>query len=296
MNQYWINFTLIVSGVIIFLAVVTPSILQVILSSSRKDLEEKNNDSRNLRSAVWAPIVFIGTFMVLIGICIFSFEFSGCSVLLDFMSLASAIVSIILAVLTIVYSYYTTGASSRNIENVQESVKDLKKTAKSMDDVSLSLDKGAKKLSDNLKLIFERLDVIEKNTRPVADYIDEGAPESSKSTANRLQDVDFELILKNCPKVPLMFLYACGKLNVNQEIRLDDLFDEDPAPVTMMYVLGFSSALKMMGLLELTVKPKDFMVQVRFVNKKLIDAVNKKVSSKSKDSFIINLKRKIDSL
>ena len=292
MNEYWINFTLIVSGLIIFLAVVTPSILQVILSLVRKDAKEGTNDSKNLRSAVWAPIVFIGTFMILLGVCVFSLKFSYCSRLLDFMSLASAIVSIILAVLTIVYSYYTTGASVRNIENVQDSAKELNGTAQKLGKLSNEIDKDAKSLSHNIERILERLNHIETHTKQITDYIDSSAIDYTDTENIKTNFDDF---LTSCPRVAIMFLYACGKVQSNQDIEVDQLFD-GPAPFNMMYFTGLVAPFKMLGLIELQILPDKFIVRVERVNENLSKAVVQKVDKMSKtDSFIKEMKEKIDS-
>lgn len=290
MNQYWINFTLIVSGVVIFLAVVAPSILQVILSSKR-NVNEKISDGKNIRSSVWAPIVFMGTFMVLLGISMFSFRFSDCPILLDFMSLASAIVSIILAVLTIVYSYYTSGASVRNIENVQESAKELNSTAKKLDVLSKEIDKDSKKLGENIDRILMCLDNIETHTKQITDYIDASTEHTSKENINI---GDFDNLLNNCPNMAIMFLYACGKVQHNQDIKVDELFD-GPAPINMMYFMGLAATFKMLGLIELQILTEKFIIRVGRIDESLSKAVEKKVDSMRKiDRFIKDMKEKID--
>lgn len=290
MNQYWINFTLIVSGVVIFLAVVAPSILQVILSSKR-NVNEKISDGKNIRSSVWAPIVFMGTFMVLLGISMFSFRFSDCPILLDFMSLASAIVSIILAVLTIVYSYYTSGASVRNIENVQESAKKLNNTAKKLDDLSKEIDKDSKKLGANIDRILMCLDNIETHTKQITDYID-GSTGHTGNTHINIGDLDN--LLNHCPKMAIMFLYACGKFQSNKDIKVDKLFD-GPAPFNMMYFMGLAATFKMLGLIELQIFTDKFIVRVGRIDVSLLKAVEQKVNSMSNiDSFIKDMKEKID--
>ena len=207
MNQYWINFTLIVSGVIIFLAVVAPSILQIILSSG-KDVNEKRNEGKNVRSSVWAPIVFMGTFMVLVGISMFSFRFSDCPMLLDFMSLASAIVSIILAVLTIVYSYYTTSASMKNLGKLEESADTIVETSDQIGKISIQIDK--------LETMVEELKpYIEKEMQKLGEAFNsvnyDNATKSSDTTPNDNVSFDYTNFITTFSPFGILFLHMCVK-------------------------------------------------------------------------------------
>ena len=291
MNQHWIYFTIIVSGVIIFLAVVTPSILQVILSFSQKKSEE-NNNGKNVRSAVWAPIIFLGTFMILMGICVFSLKFSDCSILLDFMSLASAIVSIILAVLTIVYSYYTSGASLRNIENVQDSAKELNGTAQKLDNLSNEIDKDAKSLSNNIERILERLKIIDENTQSIKNYVQEEPRQLESEIVSSDKNVDIEKMINRCPLMALVFLYACGMAQgKNKIISIDLIFGR--VEYNLMYFVGVHSILKTLGLLSTDITPEKAEFKIKHMNADLVRIVNQTVTD-STDDFVIEKRLKID--
>lgn len=291
MNQYWINFTLIVSGVVIFLAVVAPSILQVIFFSKR-NVNEKISDGKNIRSSVWAPIVFMGTFMVLLGISMFSFRFSDCPILLDFMSLASAIVSIILAVLTIVYSYYTSGASVRNIENVQESAKELNCTAQKLDDLSKEIDEDAKSLKQNINRILERLDDIKKRTENI-EYL------YTNITSGEMKAIDvndIERFLKGTSIMGLLFLYACSKAEkTHKSIPLEQMFFGD-TKLNLMYFTGYSSTLAFLGWLFIKFDKENVAFTIEYLNEDFSKEVDKKVNAFEgplKDDFL-QRKRHID--
>lgn len=291
MNQYWINFTLIVSGVVIFLAVVAPSILQVILSSKR-NVNEKISDGKNIRSSVWAPIVFMGTFMVLLGISMFSFRFSDCPILLDFMSLASAIVSIILAVLTIVYSYYTSGASVRNIENVQESAKELNNTAKKLDDLSKEIDEDAKSLKQNINRILERLDDIKKRTENI-EYLYTNTNSVEMTT---IDVKDIKRFLEGAPLMGLLFLYACSKAEkAHKSIPLEQMFFGD-TKLNLVYFTGYSSTLAFLGWLFIKIDKENVAFSIEYMNEEFSKEVDKKVNAFEgplKDDFL-QRKRHID--
>ena len=221
----------------------------------------------------------------------FSFHFKECSKVLEFISLLSAIVSIILAVLTIVYSYYTSGASVRNIENVQKSAKELNNTAQKLDDLSKEIDEDSKKLGKNIDRILMCLDNIETHTKQITDYIDASTEHTSKENINI---GDFDNLLNNCPNMAIMFLYACGRVQHNQDIKVDKLFD-GPAPFNMMYFMGLAATFKMLGLIELQIFTDKFIVRVGRIDVSLSKAVEHKVNSMSNiDSFIKDMKEKID--
>lgn len=222
MNQYWIKCALIVSGLIIFLAVVAPSILQVILSFSRKDLKERNSDSRNLRSAVWAPIVFMGTFMVLLGICVFSFRYSDCPILLDFMSLASAIVSIILAVLTIVYSYYTSSANMKNLGKIEDSADTIIKTSEHICKISEQVDQLEGMIEDLKPYIGHEMqklgDAFKKNEYDNSNSFANSQEDSKKRNSQTMDaPFDYNSFLETFSIIGILFLHVCVKCEYVKE-------------------------------------------------------------------------------
>ena len=55
--------------------------------------------------------IFISGILTVLAIAIFSYAFYSNRTVLDFISLASALISIILAIVTIIYSFYTNGRS-----------------------------------------------------------------------------------------------------------------------------------------------------------------------------------------
>ena len=271
--------TIIVCSAIVVVMMIVPSIISVC---------KQNSDKKTL----FGLYAFFASIILLAGIIVFSFICKDCANLLEFMSLSSAIISIILAVITIVYSYYTSGASLHNIENVQDSAKELNGTAQKLGKLSNEIDKDAKSLSHNIERILERLNHIETHTKQITDYIDSSAIDYMDTENIKTNFDDF---LTSCPRVAIMFLYACGKVQSNQDIEVDQLFD-GPAPFNMMYFTGLVAPFKMLGLIELQILPDKFIVRVERVNENLSKAVVQKVEKKSEtDSFIKEMKEKIDS-
>ena len=68
--------------------------------------------------------------------------FYGNRNVLDFISLASAIISIILAVVTIVYSYFINSRSSSQIEQLNRAALDVSRATSSYDESAKSLEKN----------------------------------------------------------------------------------------------------------------------------------------------------------
>lgn len=270
--------TLIISIAIVIVVMLVPFIIMIC---------KKNSDQKVL----FGLYFFLASLFLFFGICIFSFCFKNSSKVLEFISLVSAIVSIILAVITIVYSYYTSGTSSRNIENVQKSANELKETATNMAELYDDIAKTEKNLSDNIVRIFKRLDIIEKHTKSMTNYIIEG-----QQTANigSMGSFDFDKILEKCPNVAIMFLYACGKFSISTKIMLAELFDDNPILLTMMYITGFSAILKMMGWVVLEINPEDISVKVEYIDSNLVSAVNKQVKKREEIEFIKKMQSNID--
>ncbi len=67
--------------------------------------------------------IFWGSVILSISIAIYSHYFYDNEKVLDFFSLASAIISIILAIITIVYSFYTNSRSNGQIEILNQSAR-----------------------------------------------------------------------------------------------------------------------------------------------------------------------------
>lgn len=68
------------------------------------------------QSRSWGSYIYYASILTLIGIIVFSNAFYGNRNVLDFVSLASALISIILAVVTILYSFYSNSQSAGQIK------------------------------------------------------------------------------------------------------------------------------------------------------------------------------------
>lgn len=109
--------------------------------------EEAKN--RNWKYLFWASII------VGVGIMIFSERFYGNRNVLDFISLASALISIILAVITIIYSFYTNSRSTGQMEKLNDAAEKVQKA-------TISYSNSAESLQDNIQQILRTLQEVKE--------------------------------------------------------------------------------------------------------------------------------------
>lgn len=94
--------------------------------------------------------IFISSILAVLAIAIFSYAFYGNRTVLDFISLASALISIILAIITIIYSFYTNGRSVGQAEKLQEA-------AEKVQNATNSYSESADSLQENIHEILKTL-------------------------------------------------------------------------------------------------------------------------------------------
>ncbi|WP_302151614.1 hypothetical protein [uncultured Alistipes sp.] len=103
----------------------------------------------------WHGYVFIASILTILAIIIFSYVFYGNRDVLDFISLASALISIILAIVTIIYSFYTNGSSIGQAEKLQEAAKEVQIATKSYSNSAESLQKNINQILQTLSEVKE---------------------------------------------------------------------------------------------------------------------------------------------
>lgn len=75
----------------------------------------------------WGSYIYYASILSIFAISIFSYCFYGNRNVLDFISLASALISIILAVITIIYSFYGNSQSASQVETLNKAAESVKK-------------------------------------------------------------------------------------------------------------------------------------------------------------------------
>ncbi len=102
--------------------------------------------------------MFMSGVVVFVMVMIFSHAFCDNRNVLDFISLSSALISIILAVVTIIYSFYTNSRSSGQIDV-------LNKAAQKVQEATLSYSGSAESLQENIRQILATLSEVKDLSR-----------------------------------------------------------------------------------------------------------------------------------
>lgn len=232
--------------------ILTPCILQTIIicctiislamiavSAFRVWKEKEKHDS--------GTYIFITGAIVFIAIAIFSYGFYQSSEILSFISLASSLISIILAVVTIIYSFYTNNRSASQVEKLNEAADDVKVAANDVKAAATSYNESAESLQENIKKIINAIERVEQKT----DKLLSDGNASSAGGENILQGFDVNLYIANYIKISsplgIMALYACIKAKEhNKSFRLELLGNDRVAS----YCGGFLVATISSGIIS----------------------------------------------
>ena len=159
--------------------ILTPCILQTIIicissllalyciASLIKSLAGKKNNCETCHEKKYLSYKLIVGFLVFLLVILLTHKFYADDNVFNFMSFASAIISIILAVLTIIYSYYTNGTTSSSVEKLGNASKKIEGTLITVNEASQSYKESAESLKDNITLILQKLDQQIKDTNKV---------------------------------------------------------------------------------------------------------------------------------
>ena len=187
----------------------------------------------------WGSYIFSASILLILAIAIFSFCFCGNRNVLDFISLASALISIILAVVTIIYSYFINSRSSGQIDQLNEA-------AKSVSNATLSYSNSAESLQENIQKIINAVNRVEEKT----DRILNANVAISTNKNNGLVDFDLEKYMEGfintASILGILLLYACVmSKDKDKPFDLNEL-GEDNA----VYCFGFFIATVSTGLIN----------------------------------------------
>lgn len=156
--------------------ILTPSILQTIIicctiiiagiiavSAYRINKQQQRS---------WASYIFSASILLVLAIVIFSYCFCKDRDVLDFISLASALISIILAIVTIIYSYFTNSRSAGQIDRLNKAAEDVSKA-------TISYGNSAESLKKNIEKILYRIDTVEQKIDENSKLITSGTTNAS---------------------------------------------------------------------------------------------------------------------
>lgn len=249
-------------------------------------------NSRNNQSL---PYLFWSSVILLIGIAIFSYGFHQNRTVLDFISLASALISIILAIITIIYSFYTNGRSVGQAEKLQEAAEEVQKATKAYSE-------SAGSLQLNIQKILNKIDHVEANTNAIYKNIYNNSKIFVSGEKNDHPISQTELLVGRSSALGTMALYAAILSKENNKNFPLSIFGE---PQNASYCSGFLIAVSCIDLIEiqLIIDNNSILISVDKYDSKLKDYVVKKIDYYINDErvkkienkeFYIKTKEKID--
>lgn len=236
---------------------------------------------KNERS--WGSYVFSASALFALAISIFSYCFCGDRNVLDFISLASALISIILAVITIIYSYFINSRSSGQIDQ-------LNKAAADVSNATSAYAESAETLQENIRKIINAIGRVEEKTDRL---LKEGV--SSKMNANN-SFVEFDLktytegFIGASSKLGVMLLYACVKSKDSDTTFDLSLFGEENA----IYCYGYFIATVSTGLITGSIDFDSKRITMSSYIDYLSVAINSWLSNNKDDEFVKDTRIKID--
>ena len=212
-------------------------------------LENKNN-CETCHEKKHLSYKLIVAFLVFLLVILFTHKFYADDNVFNFMSFASAIISIILAVLTIIYSYYTNGTTSSSVEKLGNASKKIEGTLIKVNEASQSYKESADSLKTNITSLLNTITHVDQT----ANKLLESQGLNNKFDKQDLKDGLNDIIVKNFIELssPIgnVLMYACIKACDNNEaLMLENIMENN----TIDYCRGFLVAAKSAGLFKLKI-------------------------------------------
>lgn len=240
----------------------------------------------------WHGYVFIASILTILAIIIFSYVFYGNRKVLDFISLASALISIILAIITIIYSFIINNKSTEQIQSLFTTSNKLQEAATNVERASTQYEVTAESLHNNIDRILKKLDGIEAKVGLGSDY------ENNIRTAAHAQLAENKNIIadfvRQSPLAGVLVFYACYmQIEKRKELNIKAVFDEDKA----MYYVGFIMAANSVGISQITIDLDTMTIKnVAGLSAQNQDLITNRITTEigNNNVFVIETKAKID--
>lgn len=236
----------------------------------------------------WGSYIYYASILTLLGIVVFSNSFYGNRNVLDFVSLASALISIILAVVTILYSFYSNSQSAGQVET-------LKKAANSVKEATLSYSESAESLQENIRKIIDAVNRVEKKTDQIMGMQSGSISVTGEGTNNHLINFDLNAYIKGyielASPVGIVAMYACIKSkDKNKDWNLDLFVNEN----NQFYCSGFLISTTSAGFITLTIDFSNGNVSVSDYVGIIKGYIYSKISTSVFADDLQNIKNNID--
>lgn len=280
--------TIIICCTIIILSVVAVSAYRIHKVEERKKrLEIKHTkDGYALGS-----YIFLTSIVVLVAVLIFSYSFYANKEVLDFMSLASALVSIILAVITIIYSFVINSQTAGQIDKLNTAVYGLQMAAKKVEVATSSYKESADSLQINIQKILNEIRGIGAKIGVDTDY------ENTVKTGAKaeLAEAIIKDFCNNTSPAGCILIYLCSKLQgYTKPYNLTDIFAQD----VILYHVGFAVALNSVGLVAIAIDFENHSIKSANVSPVLLENVIARIEKEvqQNNQFVLEHKTKIDTM
>lgn len=237
----------------------------------------------------WQGYVFIASILAILAIIMFSYVFYGNRNVLDFISLASALISIILAIITIIYSFIINSESAGQIQTLFTTSRTLEEAAISVERASNQYEVTAESLHDNIDRILRKLDGIEAKVGLGIDYENK----IKEKAQIQLAEGTLNYFVRQSPPAGILIFYACFKQEESKkELDLRSVFDEDKA----MYYAGFVIAVNSIGISQINIDLETMTIKNVLLYAQMKDLIDSRVRDEieKENSFVIETKTKID--
>lgn len=197
----------------------------------------------------WGSYIFLASALLLLAITIFSHCFCQDRNVLDFISLASALISIILAIITIIYSYYTNSSNSTQIERLNKAAEDVRTATAIYSD-------SATELRDNITRIIESINKVDEKTDEMMLMIQPTKTTVTNATTKRANMESYDEVANkfvgNLAPLQIIVIYICVKSKTTNKPWLIDLL-----PNSLQHsAIGILITLNSTGLIKINTNYK----------------------------------------
>ena len=190
----------------------------------------------------------------------------------EYFSFGSVIVSIILAVLTIVYSYYTNSRSAGQSESINGSAEEIKKASGEVIQSSQQISNDSRNLTENIEKILNKLDEVGNTAKEAKEAssetntilkekssIDIESPINNEinDSINKESDDKYvlEFIMRTSQFGKLILLGCKYSIETGKSFTVLQLFNEDRE-----YMWGFLNATSAVKLIDFSVNESVFNI------------------------------------
>lgn len=288
--------------------ILTPCILQTIIicmslllallciTSLIKNLKGTKDNCGNCPSKMYLSYKFIVGILIFLLIILFSHKFYSDDNIFNFLSFASAIISIILAVLTMIYTFLTQGTTSSAANKIEKASAEITKAVISVQEATQAYEDSARSLQQNIGSITASLSNVEEQTKRILlEQMENNQKESSSGRSFNITDKDLHSFVESASQMGTIALYAASLANeFKKDFKLNIIADLDQA----WYAVGFIISTSCFNLLEAELNYRDdnLYMSVSEFSKKLKEEVKSKVEKKTNNNedFYSSNKKVID--